>query len=308
MKKAFILVALLLAVFIGNILMFENNTPSEEEPPYIAVTSFPLFEIADKLVGEKIAIKKLIPFGLETHTYMPSVKTMTEISGARLVLFTGVGLEPWIKKEYTNALDMSRSVRLNDIDEAHDEEDDHDHDGHQHGAEGVDPHYWLDIDNMIRMTEFLSEKLGNKFSEHKPLIENNARAYIKALKNLKEEFGSALKSCKRDEIVVNHNAFGYLAKEYGFSVHALTGLSPDEQVSAKRMKEITDLVREEGVTTVFFESFISPKSAQTISNETGVQVQSLQPLANVTQDEAARGYIALMQENLKKLSTVLECE
>ena len=73
------------------------------------------------------------------------------------------------------------------------------------------------------------------------------------------------------------------------------------------MKEIADLVKEEGIKTIFFESFISPKVSQTIAKETGVQVQSLQPLANVTQDEASQGYIVLMRENLKKLSSAMEC-
>ncbi len=124
---------------------------------------------------------------------------------------------------------------------------------------------------------------------------------------LGDEYSRALSLCTRHEIVVNHNAFGYLAKKYNFSVHSVTGLSPDEQVSAKKMKEISDLVKEEGIKIIFFESFISPKVSETIAKETGVHVQSLQPLANVTQDEAQQGYIILMRENLKKLSLAMEC-
>jgi zinc transport system substrate-binding protein len=74
------------------------------------------------------------------------------------------------------------------------------------------------------------------------------------------------------------------------------------------MKEITDLLNHEKFNTIFFESFVSPKLAQTIAKETGVQVESLQPLANVTQEEAKKGYIALMRENLHKLSAAMECE
>jgi zinc transport system substrate-binding protein len=74
------------------------------------------------------------------------------------------------------------------------------------------------------------------------------------------------------------------------------------------MREVTDLVKEEDIKIIFFESFVSDKIAQTISKETGASVQSLQPLANVTEDEAKKGYILIMQENLRKLSAAMECE
>lgn len=300
MKKALILIVFLLAVFIGEMLIFDKNANTREERAYIAVTSFPLFEIADRLIGDQLDVKKLIPFGVETHTYVPSVKTMTEVTNAKLFVFNGLGIEPWIKKEYPNAIDMSRHVVLNEIKE----EDEHHH--HDEG-EGFDPHYWLDTENMIRMTAVLSQKLGEIFPEHKSMIAKNEKNYIDELKSLEEEYANALSLCKRHEIVVNHNAFGYLAHKYNFSVHSVTGLSPDEQASAKKMKEITDLVKEEGIQTIFFESFINPKVSQTISKEAGIQVQSLQPLANVTEEEASKGYIILMRENLQKLSVAMEC-
>ena len=306
MKKALILVLLLLVVFIGDMLVSEKNLSSEDKEIFISVTSFPLYEITNRLIGKEIKVKKLIPFGVETHTYVPSVKTMTEISNAQLFLFNGLGMEPWIKKEYPNAIDMSQFIELNKIEGTHEEEDEHDGE-HHHDHEGVDPHYWLEIENMVRMTTVLSERLALIFPQHKAAMQANAKTYITELGVLQDEYSKTLGLCSRKEIVVNHNAFGYLAKKYNFSVHSVTGLSPDEQVSAKKMKEITDLVIEEGIKTIFFESFISPKVSQTISQEAGVQVQSLQPLANVTEDEAKIGYIGLMRENLHKLAGAMEC-
>ena len=300
MKKALILVVLLLAVFIGELLIFENKTPDQN--PYIAVTSFALYDISNHVAGGKIEIKKLVPFGVEMHTYMPSAKTMSELSKAKIFIFNGLGVEPWIKKEYPNQLDMSKFVKLQ---EAHGEEcveDDH------HHEDEADPHYWLDIDNMILMTKAIALNLSQTFPEHKTSFEANAKAYIIELKKLDKEYVDALRGCKHQEIVVNHNAFGYLGHRYGFSSHSVTGLSPDEQVSAKKMREITDLVKSEDIKVVFFESFVSPEVAQTISNETGAKAQSLQPLANVNRDEEAKGYIGLMRDNLQKLKTAMECK
>lgn len=300
MKKALIVVILLLAVFVGEMLLFDNNTHAQDTKPFIAVTNFPLYEISTKLLNKKIEVKKLIPFGVETHTYTPSVKTMTQITKAELLLFSGLGMEPWITKAHENGVDMSQFVQLKALDEKG-------HEGHHHDVAN-DPHYWLDIENMIRITSILSEKFLRHFPQYKDSIETNSKNYINDLRGLKKAYEKGLKTCKKREIVVNHDAFSYLGHKYNFHSHTLTGLSPDEQVSAKKMNEIATLVKEEDLKIVFFESFVSSKVIQTISHETGVRVESLQPLANVTQEEAKQGYIAIMKENLGKLSTAMECE
>jgi len=299
-KKALILIILLFAIFIGEMLLYDNNSHSQDEKPFIAVTSFPLYEISTRLLEDKVEVKKLIPFGVEPHAYTPSVKTMTHLSKAELFIYNGLGMEPWITKKYENALDMSQFVELNAV-----KEDVH-ADHHDHGES--DPHYWLDIENMIRMTSILSQKLEKHFPELKETIEKNEKMYINELRVLETHYEESLKTCKLREVVVNHNAFGYLARKYDFHMHAVTGLSPDEQVSAKKMTEIVKLVKEEDIKIIFFESFVSPKVAQTLSKETGAKIESLQPLANVTQAESKKGYILIMQENLEKLSNAMECE
>ena len=303
MKKALILLVLLFTLFIGGILISENKLSTQDGTPSIAVTNFAIYDIASRILPQEISVKKLIPFGLEMHTFMPSVQTMSEVSKSELFVFTGLGMEPWIKKEYPNQMDMSKFVVLKEGDEDHEEDE-----GHHHHDEAVDPHYWLDIDNMKRMTKALSAELQQRFPEHQRTLEVNANAYVEELTALDNDYKAKLKTCKHHEIVVNHNAFGYLGQRYGFSSHSVTGLSPDEQVSAKKMKEITDLVKDEGIKIVFFESFVSPKVSETISNESGAKAESLQPLANVREDEADKGYSVLMRENLKKLTRAMECE
>jgi zinc transport system substrate-binding protein len=299
LKKALVLVAIILFMFIG--LMLTPNA-KQEDKPYIAVTNFALYEIASKITQGKVGVKNLIPFGAEVHSYMPSVKTMTQILKAKLFVFNGLSMEPWIKKEYKNQLNMSEYMQL------HSACSGHEHEGPQHSNEDSDPHYWLDLENMKIMTAVLDKKLSAMFPQDKEFFHANAEAYIKALTSLDKEYSKTLQNCKQREIVVNHNAFAYLSARYDFHTHWVTGLSADEQVSAKKMKEITDLVKEEKIKTIFFESFASDKVALTIAKETGAKVSSLQPLANVTQEEASRGYIVLMQENLKKLSKAMSCQ
>ena len=297
MKKALILIFIILIVFLAFTLTSSSET---NKKPYIAVTNFALYEITNKITNNEIEIKKLIPFGVESHGFRPSVKTIKTMTEAKVFFYNGLNFEPWIDKKYKNSFDMSNYVVLKEGDA-----NQHEH-NHSHN-EDHDPHYWLDLENIVTMTAFISRELSLQFPEKEKLFTKNADAYIKELEELKKEFEAELAFCKKREIVVNHNAFGYLASRYNFQTHALTGLSPEEQVSAKRMKEIIDLVNDENIKVIFFESFVSDKTAQSISKETGIKVQSLQPLANVTQEEAKLGYVYIMRENVKKLKSAMEC-
>ena len=297
--------------------------------PTVVVTTYPLYEAVQRVGGETVTLQQVIPFGADIHTFRPSPKTMVTISRASLFIYSGAGLEPWSEQllmnlsEGTRVVDMSRYVTLidhngNEVDTdvhadeepEHFHEDEHEHDdhaGHDHGP--IDPHYWLDIDNMIAMTRQAERELTLLQPEQHETYRANAAHFIDALNGLKSAYLERLHSCRQHHMVSNHNAFGYLAHAYGFEVLTVTGLSPDQQPSAKAMARVMDLVRQEGIGTVFFEAFVSDRVSRALAAETGTKVDSLQPLANLSNDEAAskENYITIMRKNLAKIAEALEC-
>jgi len=295
MKKASVLIVLLILASISVLLL--NKSDKQDQKPFIAVTSFTLYEISSKLLGDKIEVKKLIPFGSEMHTFRPSVKTMTTISKAKLFIFNGLGMEPWINKKYKNEMNIGKLINIIDYD-----------DGHHHNKQGKDPHYWLDADNMFLMTHAISQRLIKEFPKYKNEIIYNEALLAQEYGSLDAQFSQALKKCKKREIIVNHNAFSYLGHKFDFHIHSVTGLSTDEQPSAKKMNEIAKLVKKDKIKYIFFESFVSPKISETIAKETGVKTLPLHTLANVTQQEAKKGYVSLMKENIKNIAIAMECE
>ncbi|MDQ7042804.1 MAG: zinc ABC transporter substrate-binding protein, partial [Sulfurimonas sp.] len=110
-------------------------------------------------------------------------------------------------------------------------------------------------------------------------------------------------------VILNHNALGYLAHRYDFEVHSLSGLSPEAESSAKDIQRVLKEISQDGIQTVFYESFVNAKVIQGIAKDSGVKIEVLQPLGNITADEAKRGatYKSLMLENLKKLSKAMIC-
>ena len=304
MKKALGLIGIFFIVALVFMTLSPQEKTVDDKTPFIAVSSFALYDIARHMVQDKVEIRLLMPFGVDAHSYMPSVKTMQDQIAADLFFYNGLNLEPWINSDLSQGVDMSQSVSLLKVEDEHD----HEEEAHHHEESEYDPHYWLNIQNMLAMLDVMKEKLVAKYPQFVDDFKHNATLYREKLEVLDARFVQGLAQCAQREIVVNHNAFAYLSKAYHFETHTLRGLSSDEQVSAKKMGEITDLIHDEGITTIFFEDFASPKVAQTIAAQTGIAIESLQPLANVTEEEAAKGYILLMNENLRKLQKAMQCQ
>lgn len=299
--------SLLIFVVLCNVLHAQSRV-------LVAVTTYPLYEAVARVGGDTVDCHKILPFGSDIHTFRPTPKTMATVSRADLFIYSGAGLEPWSEQllinlsERTKAVDMSSFVTLLHHEEEHGHrEEEAMHEGHDHG--GTDPHYWLDIDNMIAVTRKVETLLSALQPEHSERYRSNAAIFEKELLALKQAYTERLSHCSQHILVSNHDAFGYLAHANGFEPLAVTGLSPDQQPSAKTMARVIRLVRDEGIKTLFFEAFVNSGVAEALAAETGARVDSLQPLANLSADEAASNetYITIMQKNLAKIAEALEC-
>src|SRR5439155_20321831 len=115
--------------------------------------------------------------------------------------------------------------------------------------------------------------------------------------------------CARDTIVTNHAAFGYLSDRYGLQQEPIEGISPEAEPDPKRLSELADLVRREGITTIFTEELLSPRVAETLANETGATTAALSPLEGLTEQEQQAGddYLSVMRRNLDALERGLGC-
>ena len=164
----------------------------------------------------------------------------------------------------------------------------------------TDPHVWLDPMRYAAMARQVAEELGDPGA---------ADELVAELEALDAEMRAGLETCERRTIVTSHAAFAYLADAYGLEQVALTGISPEVEPSAKSIEALVDEVREQGATTVFFETLVSPALAETVAREVGAATAVLNPLEGLTEDEVEAGadYFSVMRENLDTLRTALGC-
>jgi zinc transport system substrate-binding protein len=256
----------------------------------VVAAFYPLAWAAEKVGGDKVDVLNLTPPGAEPHDIELTPQDVKRILGADLVLYLGSGFQPAVQKAVEtrpgSSLDLLEGQKL--LAGADEEQ----------GA--FDPHVWLDPARFAAIVD----KIGAELSR-----DEAAAALSSKLRVLDEKMAVGLKSCRRHEMVTSHAAFGYLAKRYGLRQIALTGISPEAEPSPRDLETLVDEVKASDATTVFFETLVSPKLAETVAREAGVRTAVLNPLEGLTADEVAADddYFSVMRDNLGALRDALGC-
>ncbi|MEE8588948.1 MAG: metal ABC transporter substrate-binding protein [Sulfurimonadaceae bacterium] len=307
MKKVVLLVVILLSFTIA-LFFSQNEKTTASEIPTITVSTFALYDIAKRVGGNSVDVQMVIPFGVEVHSFEPTPKTIISIQKSALFFYSGADLEPWIIKlaQGDNMRDMSEYVDLREVEEECEEHEDH----HHHGEEAVDPHYWLDIGNMKLLTQKIALAFVKMDGNNEALYVKRAATYIDELTKLDKAYQKRLQDCQVREVILHHNILGYVAARYDFSVEPLTGLSPDALADAQTMARLSTTIKEKGIQVLFFEAFVSDRLMKNLARENGIEIDYLEPLANITASQAERGmsYVDGMYINLDKLTHAMRCK
>lgn len=292
----------------GNALNAQSSADSGQKLKVIT-TFYPMYEFSKQIAGDHADVIALIPAGAEPHDWEPSAKDMAQVKEADVFVYNGI-VEGWVEKALESAandkrvvVEASKSIELMEgLPEEEEGEHHEEEDGHV-----LDPHVWLDP--ALAQVEVASIQAAFEKADpaNKEAYKNNADAFIAKLKELDEAYKAGLKDAKHKEFVTQHAAFGYLAKQYGLTQIPIAGLSPEQEPSPDKMAEIIKFAKENQVKTIFFETLVDSKVAETVANEIGAKTDVLNPLEGLTDEDKKNNldYIGIMKNNLEALKKAL---
>ena len=187
-----------------------------------------------------------------------------------------------------------------------DDEEHSDEDHSNEEASAVDPHVWLDPIRMATIGSAIAEQLNNGSDDSGSQFVANADELTNELNTLDEEWKSGTTECQSRDLVVAHEAFGYLAARYDFEQMGVNGLSPETEPSPTAIARAADFVKDNGVKTIYYESVAAPEVAQTVADETGADTAVLDPIETLPAGSDA-DYFSLMRGNLDAVKAGQPC-
>ena len=143
---------------------------------------------------------------------------------------------------------------------------------------------------------------------NKSYYEANYAKYAGETDQLDRELKDTFSALPKKDIVVAHQAFGYLCEAYGLHQIGVEGLVPDSEPDPARMAEIIELARKYGVKVIFFEELVSPKVSETIADAVGAKIAVLNPIEGLSEKQLASGddYFSVMRQNARALKKALQ--
>ncbi|MFE9317092.1 metal ABC transporter substrate-binding protein [Streptomyces albidoflavus] len=298
----------------------------------LAVTAsfYPLEFLAEQIGGDHVDVTTLTGPGVEPHDLDITPRQTGRMSEADVLLYLR-GLQPAVDKAVDqagvqNTVDAADLTTLeahgSSSGDGHDHgaEEGHDHaeeegeghghaeeegDGHDHGDSGLDPHVWLDPVKYAELADGVGEVLQKADPDHAADYRKNAEALTGKLKKLDQNYRDGLKNTDTRTFITTHAAFGYLAERYGLDQESIAGVDPESEPSPARMKELQKIAAEEKVTTVFFETLASDRTAKVLAEDTGLRTGVLDPLEGITDKSQGDDYLEVMEANLAALQKAL---
>lgn len=285
----------------------KTSQDSKEAKGMKIVTSFyPIYAMVKEISGDLNDVR-MIQSSSGIHSFEPSANDIAAIYDADVFVYHSHTLESWagsldpsLQNSKVKVVEASDGMTLERVPGLEDME----------AGKGVDektlydPHTWLDPEKVAEEAQIVADKLSELDSANKEIYQKNAQNFSAKAHDLTKKYQPIFEKANQKTFVTQHTAFSYLAKRFGLNQLGIAGISPDQEPSPRQLSEIQDFVKTYRVKTIFTESNLSSKVADTLVKSTGVSLKTLNPLEADPQNE--KSYLDNLEENLTILAQELK--
>ena len=291
----------------------------------VVATVFPAYDFARAAGGEWAEVTLLLPPGAESHSYEPTPADILAVQNCDLFIYLGGESDAWVDTILEAVQPTGAVLRMIDcvdlLEEEtvegmqaepghhhdHEEEEDHDHGLGQ--VTEADEHVWTSPKNAAAITRAIGRELEELDPAHQAAYDTNAEAYAGELDQLDQTFRDFFDSLE-DRTIVFGDRFPlrYFAEEYDLDYYAaFPGCGTQTEPSAATIAFLTDKVRSEGISTIWYIEFSNHLVADSIAEATGTETAMFHTCHNVSREELESGatYVSLMEGNLERLRTAV---
>ena len=306
--------ALSLCLLLAGCGTGEEQSPTEGENASLRIvtTVFPAYDFARAVAGEHAEVTLLLPPGTESHSYEPTPADIVSVEDCDLFIYLGGESDAWVDTILDSTGAGDKAMRMIDCVDLLEEEtvegmeaehEDHDHDLGE--VVGYDEHVWTSPRNAAAITRAIGARLEELDAAHAQDYAAGAEAYAGQLETLDGEFRTFFDGVT-DKTMVFGDRFPlrYFAEEYGINYYAaFPGCSTQTEPSAATVAFLTDKVREEGISTVWYIEFSNHLVADSIAEAAEADTALFHTCHNVSAEDLENGatYISLMEGNLERL-------
>lgn len=309
-KKMWLLIMTIAVLVLSGCQTSSSDEEGTEDKLNIMTSFYPVYVFTQQVAGDLANVDMMVK-GTDAHSFEPSAKNLAVIEESDAFIYANPEMETWVPALIESLsssaviIETDKNIDLlQETDPGHEESDGSDHEDYDHT---VDPHTWLDPVSAQEQVREIKEALIELDPENESAYTENAESFTAELEELNKDYETAFESADHRLFITQHAAFGYIAHRYDLVQESLAGLSSESEASAQRMAEITELIKEEEIPVIYYNSSSSSDLAQTVADEADIETEILHSLESVGDEElhSGEGYLSLMRENLENLKKTI---
>jgi zinc/manganese transport system substrate-binding protein len=276
------------------------STPAFAKP--LVVTTFSILgDMVVEIGQDKVDVRNLVGPNQDSHVYEPKPQDAKELGRADLIVVNGLGFEGWIDRLIEASgfngkkLVVTTGIAPLEI--------------NYRGKAYVDPHAWHSLKAAQIYVDNIVKGLSELVPDEAPFFKKQGDAYKQAIAKLEQDTQKQLESIPLDQrkVITNHEAFGYLGRDFGLTFSSPQGISTDAEPSAKVVAALIRRIKEEKIQAVFIENISNPRLMNQIASETGTKVGGvLYSDALSAPGTEADTYLKMMASNLATIVRVMK--
>ncbi len=231
----------------------------------VAVSILPQAYFVERLGGNRVDVKVMIPKGVSPEIYEPTAQQLIAFSRARM--YVKVGGQEAFPAEIKYGRMLAES----------------------HGAVEVigfsaksspikdDPHVWLSPAAVKELGREIHQALSRLDPVNKAYFTANYDAFRQDIERTEREIRKILAGKEGQSFLVYHPGWGYFAAAFGLKQLAIE--EEGKAANAAHIKKIIELAKKKGINVIFVQKGFDTRSARSVAREikgTLVEVDNLE--------------------------------